>query len=413
MDNWQEIFYTIKENKLRTFLTGFSVAWGIFMLVLLLGSGSGLRNGVSFQFSGDAVNFVMFWGGQVSKAYKGTSPGTKVDVENKDFSDMTTQTEGLSYSSPHKHLWYGAAAKYGRNTIQNDLVGINPEYLWIKNLKVLSGRWINDIDISVGRRVGVIKKKSADLLFGEENPIGKDVDVKGLHFKIVGVYDTEGRGRQRGNDYLYVPMPLIQRASANKKDLGSIQITFDQWDVEKNMDKVNQMRDILAKNHEYDITDPRATRSRTTFDEYEKFMNLFSGINIFLWVVGVMTLIAGVVGVSNIMLIVAKERTKEIGLRKAIGATSGSIIRLFLQESILITFVSGYTGLIAGLGIMELVSLGMEKAGGGSDFFRSPEVDFMTALGALALIVVAGALAGYFPARVAASTTPIEALRDE
>ncbi|MCD4697548.1 MAG: ABC transporter permease [Bacteroidales bacterium] len=407
LDKWQEIYSTISKNKLRTFLTGFSVAWGIFMLIILLGSGYGLENGVRKEFEGDAENTLWVSQGVTSVAYKGYKPGRFIRFTNDDF-DATKTMDDIEHISGRFTIWENNTLSYKNEYGSFDIFCSHPGYGNVENLTPIKGRFINDKDVDEFRKVTAIGKLVEEALFKEENPLGKYIKVAGIPFKVVGVFDDPGGDRDLSR--IYIPISTAQMVFNRGNRLGTMSMTIGDASVARSEEMVEQIRNDLAIRHHFDPEDQRAIHIWNNLENYSKFMTLFANIRLFIWVIGIGTIIAGIVGVSNIMMIVVKERTKEIGIRKSMGATPGSIISLILQESILITAFAGYLGLIAGVGLLELVSKNLPPDAG---YFANPEVNINVALGATAILIMAGALAGFVPARKASSVKPVVALRDE
>jgi putative ABC transport system permease protein len=406
LDKWQEIFETIRKNKLRTFLTGFSVAWGIFMLIVLLGSGQGLSHGVEYQFRDDAINSIWVYPGQTSVPHQGLKPGREVVFTNEDYTTIGESMTGAEHATarfyvPSPHVSYGN--KFGTF----DVRAVHPGHRYLENTVVVEGRFINDLDIRDHRKnavVGVLVKKA---LFGEGGvAIGKEIDVNGIAFKVVGVF--EDVGGQQEMEKIYLPITTAQRAFGGANRISQFMVTTGDADLEESEAMVGAFKRKLAMRHKFSADDERAVFINNLNERFARFVKLMAGIRLFVWIIGIGTILAGVVGVSNIMMIVVRERTKEIGIRKALGATPGSILGLILQESVFITAVAGYVGLVLGVAALELLFKNIE-----AEFFKNPEVDLRVAIYATALLVLAGALAGFFPARKAASIRPIEALRDE
>jgi len=406
IDKWQEILSTIKKNKLRTFLTGFSVSWGIFMLILLLGSGNGLQNGVKDEFSGDAVNSIWIGGGQTSLAYNGLQPGRNIMFDNADFDAVGANIKNIENLSARLGVWSSSPINYKNEYGTFDLKAVHPNHKAIEAVNMIDGRFINDIDIDNFRKVAVIGIEAKNALFKDENPIGKYVIINGINFKVVGIFSDK---RDRENRRLYLPISVIQRIFTGREDVGIITMTSKSNDIEQSREIEANLRNLFSKRKTFSKDDERAIWVSNNLEEFKDFMDLFKAINIFIWVIGVFTIIAGVVGVSNIMLVVVNERTKEIGIRKAIGATPWATISLIIQESIIITAVSGYIGLVLGVVVMEFVANNMPD----SQFFKNPGVDISTAIYATIVLVIAGVVASYSPARKAARIRPIEALRHE
>jgi putative ABC transport system permease protein len=405
LDKWQEIFSTIRKNKLRTILTGFSVAWGIFMLIILLGSGKGLQNGVETEFKQDAVNSIWLWPGQTSKTYKGYSLGRRIQFRNKDYDQIDNKIEGVEYLSARFFTRGSGTISYKNEYGAFDIISCHPGYQQIENATMKDGRFVNDIDIEKFRKVTTIGQKVAKSLFKEEDPIGKYLNLSGIPFKVVGVFTDPN---ERDMNRVYIPVSTAQRIFNGGNRLHRLTFTTNK-SVEESEQMIAEVRKDFAKRHHFDPEDDQAVFIHNTLKEFKQFQNLFAGIRAFVWIIGVMTIIAGIVGVSNIMMIVVKERTKEIGIRKAIGASPASIISLVLLESILITATAGYIGLVLGVGLLQLLSPVFESV----PFIKDPQADFMVAVKATILLVVSGAIAGFVPANRAARIKPIVALRDE
>ncbi|HAH59664.1 MAG: ABC transporter permease [Lentimicrobium sp.] len=406
-DKWQEIFSTIKKNKLRTFLTGFSVAWGIFMLIILLGSGKGLQNGVSKEFDSSATNTIWVWSGQTSLPYKGMKPGRNIQLENKDYDEVKTSVKGIDKSSSRYNIWGNNILSYKKQNGSFNIRNVYPDYADIEKLVIVKGRFINHPDIEHYRKATTISTQVEDALFKGEDPIGKYINVNGVPFKVVGIF-TDDDSRDDNMRTIYLPISTAQRVFSGDNRINTIAITVGDASVTESKEIEKEVRTKLATLHKFDPEDPRAIFIWNSLEEFQKFMRLFAGIQSFIWIIGFGTIVAGIVGVSNIMMIVVKDRTKEIGIRKAMGATPFSIVSLILQEAVLITSFAGYIGLVMGVVVLETVGKNIE-----SKFFSQPSVDLQVAVYALVLLVFCGALAGFIPARRAAAIKPIEALRDE
>ncbi|MEI6275737.1 MAG: ABC transporter permease [Prolixibacteraceae bacterium] len=417
VDIWQEIFSTIRKNKLRTFLTGFSVAWGIFMLMVLLGSGNGLSNGVKDQFAENAVNVMWMWTGETSIPYNGLKEGRAVKFNNQDYDFLTTKSKEVEKVSSRYYLPNDILYAYGKEYGSFETSTCFPSLKDMENINVQSGRFVNELDMQEFRKVVVIGDEIRKALFKEEDPIGKYVKIGGVPFYVIGV--SKDKKRAEKNRQAYMPFSTAQRIFNGGDRVHTFTVTSKIVQTSEEADAITEkIRQDMAKRHDFDPNDKRAMGSFNMLTQYIRTMKIFQAINLFVWIIGIGTLIAGIVGVSNIMLILVKERTREIGIRKAIGATPFSVISLVLLESVLITTVAGYIGLIMGVGLMELVNMVLEQAAAASgpsnnSFFLNPTVDFKTAISATLILILSGALAGYLPARKAANVTPIEALRDE
>jgi putative ABC transport system permease protein len=409
LDKWQEIFSTVKKNQLRTFLTGFSVAWGIFMLVVLLGSGKGLENGVAEQFKGGATNGVWITSGVTSMKYKGLKTGRNIKFTNEDYNSLNTTIKGHDRISARLFLGNNLVSyknQYGSFFISP----CHPDYGYIKEIEILQGRFLNNIDIRDFRKVAVIGEKVKSALFKGKDTLamGKYITVNGVLFKVVGIFRDFSRNDNE-QKRIYIPISSAQKIFNGDNVIQQISFTTGTATPEQATSMVNNTKSLLSRRHTYDIKDERAVEIWNKNEDVKRFTALFAGIRLFIWIIGIGTIIAGVVGVSNIMMIVVKERTKEIGVRKALGASPNSIIGLILQEAIVITGFAGYVGLVLGIGLLELVSSKMPA----TDFFKNPEADFSIAIGATILLIVAGAVAGFVPAMNAAKVRPVDALRDE
>lgn len=404
-DKWQEILGTIRKNKLRTFLTAFSVAWGIFILIILLAAGEGLRNGARAQFARDAANSIWIDAGLTSMAYAGYKPGREIRLSNADFYYVRDRVEGIDHATAVFRGWESKVLSYKNEHAGFTVRPCAPDHHILERAKIISGRFINAIDFRDYRKVCVIGIPVRDALFKKEEPIGKFIDVAGTKYKVVGVFNDPGRG---DNERIYVPLLTAQRIYNGRDRVGTIWASTGTMSIEQSERVSAQIRNALAKKYRFDPKDMNALGVYNNNVEYKRIMSMLTGIKVFVFVIGLLTLLAGIVGVSNIMMIVVKERTKEIGVRKALGATPFSIISLIIQESVFITSVAGYVGLLAGIGCVEAARyFGLE-----GDFFKDPDVNLQIALGAVALIVISGALAGFFPALRAAKVEPIVALRE-
>lgn len=409
LDKWQEIFATIRKNKLRTFLTGFSVAWGIFMLIILLGSGKGMENGFINQFRSSASNAIWIWGGQTTLTHNGLNPGRQVTFDNDDYDNILKQTDKLEYLSGRFNIWWGSEINYKKETHSFGIRNVHPDYGNIEKVDMVEGRFINELDIREKRKVVVISTLVRDAIFknGDRNDaLGTYINVNKIPFKVVGVF-VDDDGRDDNMRTVYVPISTAQIAFSGVNRLHQLVLTVDATTVEETKAVEEQIRSRLAAAHNFDEKDPRAIGMYNSFEQFKTVLNISKGINLFIWIIGIGTIIAGIVGVSNIMLIVVKERTKEIGIRKALGASPLSVVSLVMFESVLITTFAGYIGLVLGVGLLQLMS-GIE-----TDFFSNPHADLRIAFSATLLLIVSGALAGFIPARKAAAIKPIEALRDE
>jgi len=399
----------MQKNKLRTFLTAFGVFWGIFMLVLLLGAGKGLEKGVINRFGDGAKNSIYVFGGKTAMAHAGLAPGREIKFTNQDLEAMWRTVEEVNTLAPRNRIMGEYTINYGKQNGSYQVFGAEPDFLLLNGERAHRGRLLNRYDELEKRKVVIIGEQAAQVLFGEEEPVGEYVSIRGIHFKVVGTFKVKGNNGGRREERAYIPFTTLQ-TTFNQPNQVQLMALVAQEGVSAALveDKVRQ---LLAERHKFSAEDDMALDLENTEKEYLKVMGLFNGINIFMWIVGVGTLIAGIVGVSNIMLIIVKERTREIGVRKALGATPLSVISLILQESVVITAFSGYMGLLAGTGLLAGVQYLIESSGAEMPFFAAPEVDLGVALTATFILVLSGALAGLVPAMKAANIKPIEALQ--
>lgn len=406
LDKWQEILGTMSKNRLRTFLTGFSVAWGIFMLIILLGAGKGLQNGIDRQFKQDAVNTIWFGAGTTSKAYKGMQPGRRIRFKNPDYDFLRNSVAGIDKISARYYLWSNRVVSYKKDYGVFDLISCHPDYGYIESLTVTEGRFINNIDIKRRRKVVAIGNRAKEALFKDSTEvIGEYVKVNGVPFQVVGIFTDPS---ERDENRLYLPVSTAQMITNGGNFVHNFSITSNLSATEsEELEKT--LRAEMAERHRFDVEDKNAMWMWNTIKEYKKFSNLFLGIKIFVSVIGIFTIIAGVVGVSNIMIIVVNERTKEIGIRKAVGATPKSVVGMIIFEAVIITGLAGYIGLLSGIGLLGLLSNIIPK----NDFFVNPEVNFTIAVMATLILILAGTIAGLMPALKAAGIKPVIALHDE
>jgi len=410
-EKWAEIFDTIGKNKLRTVLTGFSVFWGIFMLMILLGAGNGLRNGFSSGFGNTAQNTITFWGGQTSKPWQGLPADRNIQLDVRDVENLRHAVPGVQHVAGEYRVWRGESQlSRGKNFGNFSINGIVPDNQKLDRQVIIQGRFINEVDLEQTRKVIVIAEDARDALFKGEDPIHQWLNVNGIPFEVVGLYRWEGGGRgQNQSSQVFIPLSVAQRVFNAKNQVDKITFSFADGSLDGAKQAEQRAIAALAARHRFDPTDERAVWVNNNVENADMFNGIFGGISAFLWVIGVGTIIAGIVGVSNIMLIVVKERTKEIGIRKALGATPGSVIGQIMMEALFVTGIAGYLGLVCGVGLMEVIADSVP----GSEMFKNPSVDLRVAIYATIVLVIAGGLAGLIPARQAAAIRPIEALRSE
>ena len=406
-DRWLEIFDSIKKNKLRTFLSGFTVALGILIFVVLFGFGNGLDNTFEKFFKDDALNTMWVRSGRTSKPYMGYKANRRIEFDNKDLEDITIRfafyIEGIT-----PRISESGNIGYKLKSNNYSVRGVAPSHQKNEMTIMMQGRYINGLDVDNKERNVVIGRLVKQDLFGDEDALGKFVSGGGRSWKVVGVFQDDGGDNEER--IVYVPYTTLQLIQKNTDKLGQIIISYKpEIGYGGAVAFESQLKKYLKQKKFIDPTDPRGIFIRSAasdLKENDQFKSALSSIILF---VGIGTLLAGIIGISNIMVFVVKERTKELGIRKAIGATPGSIIGMILQEAIFITSISGYVGLLAGIGILKLVGNTLEE----DYYITDPYVDLNTAILATFLLIAFGAFAGYLPAKRAASIKPIEALTDK
>jgi putative ABC transport system permease protein len=416
-DKWHEIYYALRKNPLRTFFTAFGVFWGIFMLIIMMGAGEGLYNGASQDLGDMSTNSVFMWTQRTSMPYKGFPRGRFYRFNNDDTKALLDNIPEIKYIAPRLE---GGRRGGGNNIIRGERTasfnvrGDYPEINYIDPVQVTKGRFINHMDIEELRKVAVIGISVFHELFEpHEEPIGQYIQIQGVYFKVIGMFQSKKNDQQaeHDNQALFIPFTTLQKVFNYGNVVGWYSMTAnDNVRVEV---VENKARELLKQRHSVHPDDSRAVGSFNLDKEWSKMTNLFTGIRGLVWIVGIGTLLAGVIGVSNIMLIVVKERTKEIGIQRAIGAAPGIIITQIIIESVLLTAVAGYFGLAIGVGLLELINYGLSSSGAETNMFTNPSVDFNKAMWALGILVLSGIFAGLIPARRAVSIKPIDALRDE
>ena len=417
LDRWQEIYHVLRTNKLRTFLTAFGVFWGIFMLVIMLGSGTGLRNGVTQNFGDMATNSIFVWAQQTSVPYKGFSRGRGFNFENRDADALLASIPEIKYLAPRTNVggYNGSStAMRGLKSGEFGLFGDYPVYNLIDPVNLTNGRFINDLDIKEKRKVVVIGKRVREILFEpKENPMNQYLKINGMYFQVIGIHKSKRTGEQASQEdqRIFMPFTTLQRVFNYGNAVGFFAVTAkDEIPVTAMEDKVIA---LLKKQHSVAPSDENAIGHYNLKKDFDRMNGLFAGIRFLVWIVGTGTLLAGVIGVSNIMLVVVKERTKEIGIQRALGAGPGVIISEIITESVVLTTFAGYFGLVIGVGLLELINWLLTKSGANTQMFVHPGVNFNVAITALTILIVSGALAGFIPARRAISVKPIDALRYE
>jgi len=401
-DIWQEIFNTIKKNKLRTFLTGFSVGWAIFILVMLLASVNGMENGFIGQFNDDATNTIFIRPGTTSEAYAGFEAGRRIQLENEDLEYIRQSfPEDIEYISGR--YFTNTTARYKSETGSYPVQGVHPEFQIIEKILINDGRFFNETDFANKAKVAIIGLKVAEDLFDKEDPIGQFAEFNGLPFRIIGILDDNAERR------IYAPLSTYQRIYGNINDINQIALTYNPtYDLTKALEFSERLEILMKRRQKVSPEDQSGIRVwnyAEAFDDISSFTTVLKAIGI---VVAFLILIAGIVGIGNIMVFTIKERTKEFGVRKALGARPRQIINLVLLESTFITALSGFIGLLFAWAILSLIGPTIETPA-----FSNPSVRSSTVITATIILIIAGVLAGLLPAIKAANVKPIVALSDK
>ena len=415
IDIFQEIYGTIMRNKLRTALTGFAVAWGIFMLIVLLGAGNGLLNAFEQQSGKMAMNSFQIWPGQTSMPYQGLKEGRNIKLTEKELELTRQMKEHVTHASAILEQG-NVILSYKQDHVSLQMTGAMPNYPETNGLKLKEGRFINPLDIKEKRKVIVLHEKTIEMLMGDDKTqvIGKHINASGIAYQIVGIYTTP---MEEFSPTAYLPYTTLQLIY-NKGDgvCSLVFLTKDINDMAESESFEKEYRTAISKVKQFNAEDRSAIWVWNRFSQYLQQQTASDLLRTSIWVIGIFTLLSGIVGVSNIMLITVKERTHEFGIRKALGAKPASILALIIAESITITTFFGYIGMIAGIAVTEymnqtageqVVDIGVASA----TVFVNPTVDLQIAIQATLTLIVAGTLAGFFPARKAVMIRPIEALR--
>ena len=411
-DFWSEIFMALRRNKLRTILTGFAISWGIFMLIILLSAGNGLKNGVTSNFADRIKNTYTIWSSSTELPYKGHKAGRFIMLNNKDV-QLIESLHQVDEVSPV--LSKGGTIVFGEKSRSVEMEGVKPIYKNIEGIKILEGRFINENDMKNKMKVVVLDKNSNDELLrttGETSLIGKTVYINGLSFTVIGVSKGMAFGEM---GQCYAPYSTL-KIVFNVNEFYQLSFTTKGLNTENDNELFKtELKRKLAALHEFSPEDKRGVWINSQMLDSLETMRIFNTINIFIWVIGIAMLISGVVGVSNIMRITVKERTNEIGIRKALGAKPRSILLSIVMESLVITTIFGYIGMICGVGVMEIVNMVLESSGNMSDsngmsVFMNPTVDISIVISATLVLIISGVAAGFAPAWKSVKVKPIEAM---
>lgn len=413
IDNWREITAALRKNKLRTVLTGLGVFLGIVILLLMIGFGRSLEKGVKRRMAGFATNAVFVWGQRTTKPHLGLPVGRQITYDGRDI-EALARVPGILHLAPRAQQGgFGQASnvRYGTKTGAFQVSGDYPAFQYVQTPVMRAGRFLNQRDIDERRKVAVIGEGVVEQLYGGTEPIGTYVEANGVYFQVVGVFGTKQTGQQADRilNTVHIPFTTFQQAFNFHDRVSFFAIvghpSIDGDELEK------QIRTTLKARNKIAPDDDNAIGAWNTSKEFGKMNMLFFLINVVMWTAGTMCLVAGVIGVSNIMLITVRERTKEIGVRKALGATPASIVRMVVSEATALTVIFGYLGVAAGIAALELAGKVLEKLPDAP--FAPPDPDLGIALTAAGVIVAFGAIAGMIPAYYAAKIQPVEALRTE
>ncbi|MDO6761024.1 ABC transporter permease [Tamlana sp. 2_MG-2023] len=406
IDLWREIFQSINKNRTRSLMSGFTVAFAILLFAILFGIANGLKNTFKEAFGTDANNSIIIFPGKTTKAYKGLQAGRKIQFKNEDRA-LIKEKYGDKVQFITSKVNKSISASFRGKKNDYELRGVYPEYMFIENNVVKSGRYINQNDLNNNAKVVVIGKVVEDELFYKENPIGKYINLSGIQYKIVGVFtDDEGDSEE---SVIYMPITTTQFVYGNNDFVDLLHLTYNpEMSNDQALAFGNSITKVLKDKFDVARDDQRAIRMWNMAEGTKQVELMTTSLTMIILVIGFGTLIAGIVGISNIMIFVVKERTKEIGIRKALGATPRSIISIILIESIIITTIAGYVGLLLGVGVLELVGPSLEVY-----FIKDPGVSNSLVFGATLTLIIAGAIAGYLPAKKASQIKPIIALRND
>ena len=405
-DRWQEIFETIRKNKLRTFLSGFTVALGIFIFIILFGFGNGLKNTFQEFFLNDATNTLFLFAGKTSKPYRGFKSDRRIEFENSDLKEIKENFPFfLEYMTPR--ISRGASVRYKNEFDNYTTRGVGPAHQFAEKTLIMKGRYINTLDVQNKSKHAVIGRLVALDLFKQEDPIGKFIDIGNSVFKVVGVFQDDGGDNEER--FIYIPYTTRQSLEKGNDKVDQIIVAFKpELGHAGALAFERDLRKFLKDKKSIAPSDPNGIYIRNVADDLKRNQQFSDVLQLIVTFVGLGTLIAGIIGISNIMVFVVKERTKELGIRKALGATPRSVIQMILQESIFITTISGYVGMALGILILNNLGVTLEDY-----FIKNPYIDIETALFSTLILIVFGGIAGYVPAKRAARIKPIVALRDE
>ena len=402
MDFWCEIYESVKRKPSRTILTGIGISWGIFILIVLVGIGSGFERGL---FNGFSKSTTYVSASETSMGYKGAASGRKIQFQKEDLNMLKSRIPEITHLSPETGRWNAVYA--GTKNGWFEVRGVYPDYFLIKLLEVEHGRMLNALDMNEARKVVLIGENVVDMLFRKENPIGKYIRMGQEMFRVIGTIKNTMLNSYEAR-VIYMPYSVYEQVDATAGRFGTV--VFSTVKGAKIKEVNTHVRNVMARKYQFAPSDDKVFYFNSMEEQVKAFTDLFVMIRKFLWFMGISTLVSGVIGVGNIMYSSAKERTREIGIRKSVGAKAQQIKAMFLWESIALTSLAGYVGLVLGWGILKVVALFISED---TPMMEKPGLDFPTAVAAIFILVIAGTLAGLRPAIYAAELNPIEALKEE
>ena len=405
-DRWIEIFQTISKNKLRTVLSGFTIAFAILLFTLLFGIGNGLKHTFEKQFAGDSQNSIYVRSGSTTKPYKGLQSGRRIQFRNDDTKFMNEKFEDeIQFFSPR--ITRNVQAIYKGEQNRYEIRGVYPDYQPLEEAVIQDGRFISALDLKRKAKVIAIGRLVEKDLFGNLSALDKNINLDGLSYKVIGVFSDPGGDNDER--YIYTPFSTMQSIYKENDEVDNFGMTFNpKLKVDDAIAFSNLLTKVLKEKHNVDPRDQAAIRVFNYAEGTKNVQQFMTVLNVIILFIGIGTLIAGIIGISNIMVYIVKERTKELGIRKALGATPKSIIGMILMESIFITAVAGYSGLLIGVFTLRAIGDGLEEY-----FIINPSVETYVVTGATIILIIAGTIAGYIPAKRAAGIKPIVALNDE
>ncbi len=411
VETLREIIHSIRQNKVRTFMSGFGIMWGIFILVLLLGVGKGVEYGVQDLLKSFASKSIYVWSGETSMKYKNMQEGRQIFFDKYLLEDIRRKFPEIKGLSPRATISKNAI--YGKKNYYTTVTGIAHEYWSFSNFKMIEGsRPFNVMDDKKARNVAIIGKKVATKLFLNDDPLDKLIDVGGVYYRVIGVMKNDDMVSQQAESEIFVPYPSFTRNIQDTPDISVFGFYLSDDAKISVIDFKTKIFNYLARSLRFDANDPNAVYIQTLEEQISDINSIFTGISVFIWIVGACFLISGMVSVTNILFIVVKERTNEFGLRMAIGATPYHITIQVLLEALIITLASGLLGMFLGVGVLKLINI-ILSASGGMGLLKTTEIDMGIALLAVFIMVLSGIFAGTFPARKAAKIEPVAAMRYE